>query len=796
MEEESATEDTAVSAFDRVFNVTSRARRELVQAGTSNENLLATTRRLFRRSRNRLSGIPVDDVGREKVSQIQLNWTLADFKQFICQSFPNVSLNLTGYEVAKADRGKNLKKVQFTSVKELKRALGRSRLYILPLAELSQESSPLSPSNNSERASSSQTAPSEVLQQCRTLQQGDECEEVLVADRENEPSPPLSLSDNSQRASSSQTAPSEVLQHWRALRQQQDSEYEQSLIADQEKERRRQCLEAQEKIRLKAIEDRHQRIINLEEPIDGVPIKFKFPNGLERIRKFNLSETIQVLFDFVGQDDLSSEVFYVQEATSSTPLKNNLSGTLNDYNIKGFSTLYVVWTSSEEAPSLASPHEPSTSVQSACHTPSPPHWSPAPSPPHWSPASSPSYTSTHWSPVHFSPTEATSVTTDNCESTSAEFDLQMILEKLHSRVDLSSCATSNQINVIRDNLLQGSLQAFKRRRFNPGARLDVVFVDSDGVGEGAVDEGGPTREYLRLLMREIQTSRIFEGPENNRLLALDTHALENGLYSTIGKMIAVCIIHGGVGPHFFSDRLFMQLFGKCTPPVSLEEIADRSFREKLLKIKDADSVQKSHATISDAVDCLSMMGALRYISSLEERDSLVQSAADYFVNGRTVLALRQFEEGLKTLGLLEEIKNRPEIFEDLFVNAVRPLGAKDLSTLFQVNFSPLGSNKRQLENKTICFWRDWLIDVEEGDCNPLTLEMVLEFASGASSVPPLGFPHQPQIEFLHEDGQEDRIFPEANTCLIVLRLPIHSTYESFRTYITEGILQSPTFGIM
>ncbi|XP_073797711.1 G2/M phase-specific E3 ubiquitin-protein ligase [Danio rerio] len=191
-----------------------------------------------------------------------------------------------------------------------------------------------------------------------------------------------------------------------------------------------------------------------------------------------------------------------------------------------------------------------------------------------------------------------------------------------------------------------------------------------------------------------------------------------------------------------------------------------------------------------------MMGALRYISSLEERDSLVQSAAEYFVNGRTNLALRQFEEGFKTLDLIDEFRNHPEIFEDVFINAVRPLEAKDLSTLFEVDFSPLGSNKRQLENKTVCFWRDWLIDVKEGDCNPLTLEMVLEFASGASSVPPLGFPHQPKIEFLHTFGQEIRIFPEANTCLIVLRLPMHNTYESFRTYMTEGILQSPTFGTM
>ncbi|XP_048036146.1 G2/M phase-specific E3 ubiquitin-protein ligase [Megalobrama amblycephala] len=372
----------------------------------------------------------------------------------------------------------------------------------------------------------------------------------------------------------------------------------------------------------------------------------------------------------------------------------------------------------------------------------------------------------------------------------------MILKKLHSRIDLSCCPTCNQINVSRDNILQGSLQAFKRRRFNPEARLDVIFVDSDGVGEGAVDEGGPTREFLRLLMREIQMSKIFEGPEDNRLLALDTHALENGLYMNIAKMIAVSIIHGGVGPHFFSDRLFMQLCSKSTPPVSFQEIADSCFRDKLLKIKEADSVEKANSAISNACDCLNMLGALRFISSLEERDCLVQSAAEYFVNGRTNLALRQFEEGFKTFGLLDELKKNPGIFEDLFINGVTPLEAKDLSTLFEVDFSPVGSNKRRLENKTICFRRDWLIDVEEGDCNPLTLEMVLEFASGASSVPPLGFPHQPKIEFLHTFGQETRIFPEANTCLIVLRLPIHSTYEHFRTYMTEGILQSPTFGTM
>ena len=85
----------------------------------------------------------------------------------------------------------------------------------------------------------------------------------------------------------------------------------------------------------------------------------------------------------------------------------------------------------------------------------------------------------------------------------------------------------------------------------------------------------------------------------------------------------------------------------------------------------------------------------------------------------------------------------------------------------------------------------WCFSEEEW--SPITLEMILEFASKASTVPPLGFPHRPQIEFLHESN---KIFWEANTCLVVLRLPVHTDYESFKKYMKEGVLQAPTFLVL
>ncbi len=94
-----------------------------------------------------------------------------------------------------------------------------------------------------------------------------------------------------------------------------------------------------------------------------------------------------------------------------------------------------------------------------------------------------------------------------------------------------------------------------------------------------------------------------------------------------------------------------------------------------------------------------------------------------------------------------------------------------------------------------CTFLTILTFVAEGECQPLTMEMVLEFASGASTVPPLGFAQRPQIQFLHGNSGYKRIYPEANTCQIILRLPIHDSYDDFKTCMTDGILQAPTFGV-
>lgn len=72
------------------------------------------------------------------------------------------------------------------------------------------------------------------------------------------------------------------------------------------------------------------------------------------------------------------------------------------------------------------------------------------------------------------------------------------------------------------------------------------------------------------------------------------------------------------------------------------------------------------------------------------------------------------------------------------------------------------------------------------------MEQILVFASGADRVPALGFSPHPTLTFIHETGRK---YPEANTCLVNLRLPIHDNYVQFTKFMYEGIIQAPTFGL-
>ena len=84
---------------------------------------------------------------------------------------------------------------------------------------------------------------------------------------------------------------------------------------------------------------------------------------------------------------------------------------------------------------------------------------------------------------------------------------------------------------------------------------------------------------------------------------------------------------------------------------------------------------------------------------------------------------------------------------------------------------------------------DAVLEVDGGEPVSLALKDILRFATGAEAIPPLGFQRCPTLVFLHDlvDNQL-RKYPEANTCGMILHLPLHRSYEDFSDFMISGIV--------
>ncbi|XP_034558891.1 G2/M phase-specific E3 ubiquitin-protein ligase-like [Notolabrus celidotus] len=154
--------------------------------------------------------------------------------------------------------------------------------------------------------------------------------------------------------------------------------------------------------------------------------------------------------------------------------------------------------------------------------------------------------------------------------------------------------------------------------------------------------------------------------------------------------------------------------------------------------------------------------------------------------------LRQFREGLKTLGVLDAIQMHPDSFRPLMCHEPSPVSADSMDHLFHIRLSEVGINKRRAEELVVPFWRDYLQDVEEQEGSS-KLGKILAFATSASVIPPVGLSPQPSIDFLHSFSPKSHL-PMANTCINSLQLPLLGRCEDFRESMDFAIGNTQGFG--
>jgi len=86
-------------------------------------------------------------------------------------------------------------------------------------------------------------------------------------------------------------------------------------------------------------------------------------------------------------------------------------------------------------------------------------------------------------------------------------------------------------------------------------------------------------------------------------------------------------------------------------------------------------------------------------------------------------------------------------------SAIAKLPVRRLLFLLKQSFSEEGSNKLVREKAVYAKFVKYVREVSSGR-RVVTLENILEFATGASEEPPLGFARSPNIQFIEVENKE------------------------------------------
>ncbi|XP_035529471.1 G2/M phase-specific E3 ubiquitin-protein ligase [Morone saxatilis] len=377
---------------------------------------------------------------------------------------------------------------------------------------------------------------------------------------------------------------------------------------------------------------------------------------------------------------------------------------------------------------------------------------------------------------------------------------------------------SVQVEVRRDRALAAGVELVRRTDFDPTHTLSVRFKDHwrTAFPSSHQDSDSARQGFLKLLVQQIQDSVVFEGPEGSKNLALDSQALREDLYFDVGCLLALSLVHGGPPVGFFSRALYQCLFNfPPNWPLTVAHMTpDTHSTRQVSRIAKAKSLDELKEVMAASWEYLELAGCNRPISSLEERDVLVEDLVSFTLITRMQLPLQRFREGLRTLGVFDQVQLFPSEFCGVFCEAAVRLSAQTVGQLFTVEFSQQ-DDRLDRETPIVTFWRHFLLECEVGRSS-ISLQDLLHFATGAEEVPAAGLLPPPTISFLHpvtssppgaeqEEGRgrggrkrrkvrpqtevwrDEGLFPQREPNSKHLLLPVTSSYQAFKSSMEQAI---------
>ena len=130
-----------------------------------------------------------------------------------------------------------------------------------------------------------------------------------------------------------------------------------------------------------------------------------------------------------------------------------------------------------------------------------------------------------------------------------------------------------RITVRRTHIWEDSLRVLTR--IDPKKRLKVSFI-----GEAAIDDCGPHREYHRLVLSTMmKQSHVLAGPVSCKVPQHDALSLQNGEFYFL---MVLCLTQRGLAPTFFAPPVVDCLFqGTSRVIPRITDVPDYNLQEWL-----------------------------------------------------------------------------------------------------------------------------------------------------------------------------------------------------------------------
>ena len=121
-----------------------------------------------------------------------------------------------------------------------------------------------------------------------------------------------------------------------------------------------------------------------------------------------------------------------------------------------------------------------------------------------------------------------------------ESDHEVIFKTVLEQKSQTICKSQLfKFNICGNSVWEGTKRTMLRKSFSPSNKISVKFTDDIGVSEGAVDIGGPMREFMTLVLEYLIDSELFTGSRNFKLLSCSGRCFEESEFFLSGQFIAV-----------------------------------------------------------------------------------------------------------------------------------------------------------------------------------------------------------------------------------------------------------------